>query len=103
MSAENLMKFTLSDDPTISTGPVQYTRVACSNFTRGEIMETTIKVTPDERGESEHYEAYSMQGLDASGRVVWVEGIRKDRSAMHSETRAIVEAQLAILKGKPNA
>lgn len=63
-------------------------------------METTIKVIPDERGESENYEAFSMQGLDASGRVVWMEGIRKDRSMMYPEVCAIVEAQLAVLKGE---
>ncbi len=63
-------------------------------------MNPTIKVVPDERGESETYEAFSMQGLDASGRVVWVEGIRKDRSTMYPEIRVEVEAQLAALTSK---
>ena len=61
---------------------------------------TRIKVVPDERGESETYEAYSMVGLDAFGRAQWVEGIRKDRTSMYDDIRADVEEQLATLKGE---
>ena len=57
-----------------------------------------IEVVPDERGETDTYEAYSMRGIDADGRVVWIEGIRKDRSTMYPDIRADVEAQLAKLK-----
>lgn len=64
-------------------------------------MNTTIEVIPDARGESETFEAYSMVSRDAAtGRVVWVEGIRKDRSAMYLEIRETVEAQLAKLRAE---
>lgn len=63
------------------------------------VRDVRIEVVPDERGESEDYEAYSMVDLDAFGRVLWVEGIRKDRTGMYPDVRAIVEARLTELKG----
>lgn len=58
-----------------------------------------LQVMPDDRGESEHYEAYTLVCLEGS-RVVWVEGIQKDRTHMYEDIRTFVEAELTRLKGE---
>lgn len=58
-------------------------------------------VEPDERGESETFEAYSLVCRDGE-HLVWSEGIRKDRTNMLPEWRAIIEIALASLKGARN-
>lgn len=61
----------------------------------------TVYVVPDPRGESETFEAYSLECRDdKTGRTMWVEGIRKDRSEMWPAWRALVEPALTALKGK---
>ncbi len=57
----------------------------------------TVSLVLDERGESETYEGYSLECRQES-RLVWTEGIRKDRTQMRDEWRAPVEAALQTLK-----
>lgn len=59
-----------------------------------------IFVVADERGESESYEAFSLHCLDANDRLVWTEGIRKDRSNMWPYWREAIEQALKTLKGE---
>jgi hypothetical protein len=60
---------------------------------------TMVYLTRDSRGESERYEAFSMHAYDASSRLVWTEGLRKDRSQMDDDYRTAAERALAALKG----
>lgn len=65
---------------------------------------TTITIEPDERGESEAYEAFSIVCRDdATGRVCWTEGVRKDRSAMYDAWREWLEPVLAAAKATGGA
>lgn len=58
-----------------------------------------VTVEPDTRGESESYEAFNLVCREGA-RVVWIEGIRKDRAAMYDDARAFVEAELLRLKNE---
>ena len=61
----------------------------------------TVYVVADERGESETYEAFSLHCIDTrTNKLVWSEGIRKDRSQMIKSYRDAIESALTILGGK---
>ena len=53
-----------------------------------------VYLVPDPRGESETFEAFSLEAF-RNGCRVWTEGIRKDRSAMREEYRKPVDAHLS--------
>lgn len=52
---------------------------------------TLVYLVHDPRGESEHYAPYMLVGYGPAGEVRWFEGVRKDRTDMRPEWRALVE------------
>jgi hypothetical protein len=54
-----------------------------------------VYMYPDVRGESETYEAWSLVCL-RSGKTVWKEGVRKDRTGMRPDWKAEIDLQLSL-------
>lgn len=59
-----------------------------------------VYMVPDPRGESESYEAYSLECRALDGRLVWTEGIRRDRETMFASYREAINAALLTMWGE---